>query len=163
MLLRSIPRLLSCQFGRKYHSMASPLPKLAVFEAISNHEPRSTAIVHASSGQRFVYGELLRDVADASSKLLQSVSDNNLDGQRVAFLTENSYDYVGMIVYVALDNSSQHTKRERQSRFFQFLVAMPLPYPLRPVSPPVNCDTSSKTARHPFSSHPPRMKRKPKD
>ena len=98
MLLRStIPRLLSCQFGRKYHYMASPLPKLAIFEAISNHEPRSTAIVHARSGRRFAYGELLRDVADASNKLLHSVTDNNLDGQRIAFLTENSYDYVGMV------------------------------------------------------------------
>lgn len=88
--------------------MASPLPKLAIFEAISNHEPRSTAVVHASSGRRFAYGELLRDVADASNKLLQSVSDNNLDGQRVAFLTENSYDYVGMIFNVALDDSPAH-------------------------------------------------------
>lgn len=88
--------------------MASPLPKLAIFEAISNHEPRSTAVVHASSGRRFAYGELLRDVADASKKLLQSVSDNNLDGQRVAFLTENSYDYVGMIFNVALDDSPAH-------------------------------------------------------
>lgn len=77
--------------------MASPLPKLAIFEAISNHEPRSTAIVHARSGRRFAYGELLRDVADASNKLLHSVTDNNLDGQRIAFLTENSYDYVGMV------------------------------------------------------------------
>lgn len=88
--------------------MASPLPKLAIFEAISNHEPRSTAVVHVSSGRRFAYGELLRDVADASNKLLQSVSDNNLDGQRVAFLTENSYDYVGMIFNVALDDSPAH-------------------------------------------------------
>lgn len=142
MLLQSIPRLLSCQLGRKYHSMASPLPNLAIFEAISNHEPRSTAIVHASSGQRFAYGELLRDVADARNKLLQSVTDNNLDGQRVAFLTENSYDYVGMIFYFALDDSSQHTKCEKKSHFFQFLVAMPLPYPLRPASPPVNWVTS---------------------
>lgn len=93
--------------------MASPLPNLAIFEAIASHEPRSTAIVHASSGRRFAYGELLRDVADASNKLLQSVTpDNNLDGQRVAFLTENSYDYVGMIFYFALGDSSQHTKRE---------------------------------------------------
>lgn len=89
--------------------MASPLPKLSIFEAIATHEPRSTAIVHATSGRRFGYGELLRDVAAASSKLLQSVSDNKLDGQRVAFLTENSYDYVGMIVRVVLDNPSQHT------------------------------------------------------
>lgn len=86
--------------------MASPLPNLAIFEAISNHEPQSTAIVHASSGRRFAYGELLRDVADARNKLLQAVTDNNLDGQRVAFLTENSYDYVGMIFYFALDDSS---------------------------------------------------------
>lgn len=123
--------------------MASPLPNLAIFEAISNHEPRSTAIVHASSGRRFAYGELLRDVADASNKLLQSVTGNKLDGQRVAFLTENSYDYVGMHLLLRLGRTPHSTLNvKKKSHFFQFLGAMPLPYPLRPASPPVNWVTS---------------------
>ena len=75
--------------------MASTLPKLPVFEAIINHDPKSTAIVHCTSGRRFTYGELLKDVADARDQLRRSAGGQSLDGQRVAFLVENSYDYVG--------------------------------------------------------------------
>lgn len=75
--------------------MASSLPKLPVFEAIAKHDPESTAVIHATSGRRFNYGQLLRDVADARDKLRQSAGGQSTDGQRVAFLVENSYDYVG--------------------------------------------------------------------
>lgn len=76
--------------------MASSLPKLPVLEAISRHDPQSIAVVHSRSGRRFAYGELLKDVADASFKLRQSSGRTNLDGHRIAFLVENGYDYVGM-------------------------------------------------------------------
>lgn len=76
--------------------MASTLPKLPVLEAISRHDPRSIAVIHSRSGRSFAYGELLKDVADASIKLRQSAGRTNLDGYRIAFLVENSYDYVGM-------------------------------------------------------------------
>ncbi|KAL8717018.1 MAG: hypothetical protein Q9225_005706 [Loekoesia sp. 1 TL-2023] len=75
--------------------MASILPKLPVFEAIANHDPRSTAVVHCASGRRFTYGQLLNDVADSRDKLRQSAAGQRMDGQRIAFLVENSYDYVG--------------------------------------------------------------------
>ncbi|KAL8903033.1 MAG: hypothetical protein Q9171_007535, partial [Xanthocarpia ochracea] len=75
--------------------MASTLPRLPVFEAISKHDPESTVVIHAKSGRRFTYGQLLRDVADTRDKLRQSVGEQSTDGQRVAFLVENSYDYVG--------------------------------------------------------------------
>ncbi|KAL8647684.1 MAG: hypothetical protein Q9226_006333 [Calogaya cf. arnoldii] len=75
--------------------MASTLPKLPVFEAIAKHDPESTAIIHSISGRRFTYGQLLRDVAGARDKLQQSAGGQSTDGQRVAFLVENSYDYVG--------------------------------------------------------------------
>ena len=75
--------------------MASTLPRLPVFEAISKHDPESTAVIHSKSGRRFTYGQLLRDVADARNKLRQSAGEHSTDGQRVAFLVENSYDYVG--------------------------------------------------------------------
>lgn len=75
--------------------MASTLPKLPVFEAIAGHDPNSTAVIHCKSGRRFTYGQLLNDVADARDKLRQSAAGHSTDGQRIAFLVENSYDYVG--------------------------------------------------------------------
>lgn len=75
--------------------MASTLPKLPVFEAIAGHDPKSTAVIHSTSGRRFTYGGLLKDVAEARDKLRQAAGETSMDGQRVAFLVENGYDYVG--------------------------------------------------------------------
>jgi malonyl-CoA/methylmalonyl-CoA synthetase len=75
--------------------MASTLPRLPIFEAIAKHRPESTAIVHSVSQRTFTYGQLLRDVADAKEKLRENTDGQALDGQRVAFLIDNSYDYVG--------------------------------------------------------------------
>ena len=75
--------------------MASTLPKLPVFEAIAGHDPQSTAVIHSVSGRRFTYGGLLKDVAEARDRLRQAAGDTNMDGERVAFLVENGYDYVG--------------------------------------------------------------------
>jgi hypothetical protein len=74
--------------------MASTLPKSPIFEAIASHDPQSTVVIHSSSGRRFTYGELLRDVAEAKDKLLQN-AEGPIKGARIAFLVENSYDYVG--------------------------------------------------------------------
>ena len=79
------------QFSR----MASTLPKLPVFEAIASHDPESTAVIHSKSGRRFTYGELLRDIADARNSIYHSAGEQRMDGERVAFLVENGYDYVG--------------------------------------------------------------------
>lgn len=75
--------------------MASSLPRLPVFEAIARHDPDSTAVVHSVSGRRFTYGELLGDVAEAKDRLVKGAGGKPMDGHRVAFLVENSYDYVG--------------------------------------------------------------------
>ncbi|KAL8635632.1 MAG: hypothetical protein Q9228_006894 [Teloschistes exilis] len=80
--------------------MASTLPKLPIFEAISRHDPESTAVVHCASGRRFTYGQLLKDVAEARDKLRQSAAGKSMDGQRIAFLVENSYDYVVTLLSV---------------------------------------------------------------
>lgn len=74
--------------------MAS-LPSLPVFEAIANHDPTSTAVIHSASGRSFKYGSLLRDVAAAKDKLKETAGGKELSGERVAFLAENGYDYVG--------------------------------------------------------------------
>jgi hypothetical protein len=73
------------------------LPQLPLFEAIAAHDPKSTAVVHSASGRRFTYGELLGDIAEAKDRLLQEAGGNSIDGHRVAFLVENSYDYVGAL------------------------------------------------------------------
>ncbi|ROW07901.1 hypothetical protein VMCG_03512 [Cytospora schulzeri] len=74
--------------------MASTLPRLPVFEAISSHDPNSTAVVHTISQRTFKYGELLGDVCRMRNKLLEEAGKDDITGERVAFLVENSYDYV---------------------------------------------------------------------
>ncbi|KAL8646639.1 MAG: hypothetical protein Q9210_006021 [Variospora velana] len=85
--------------------MASTLPRLPVFEAIANHDPASTAVIHSKSGRRFTYGHLLKDVALSRDKLRQSAAGHPLDGERVAFLVENSYDYVVTLLSILGSNS----------------------------------------------------------
>ncbi|KAK4105702.1 acetyl-CoA synthetase-like protein [Parathielavia hyrcaniae] len=74
--------------------MFSTLPKLPVFEAIARHDPDSTAVIHSNSGRRFRYGELLGDVYKIRNRLYKAAGKDDIDGERIAFLVENSYDYV---------------------------------------------------------------------
>ena len=76
--------------------MASTLPRLPIFEAIAKHDPKSTAVVHSVSGRQFTYGELLKDVADAKDNLVKE-HGGSIKGERIAFLVENCYDYVGVL------------------------------------------------------------------
>lgn len=73
------------------------LPRTPLFEAISQHDPQSTAVVHSVSGRTFTYASLLQDVALAKQRLAQDAgrSEKGISGERIAFLIENSYDYVG--------------------------------------------------------------------
>ncbi|OTA04568.1 AMP-dependent synthetase and ligase [Trichoderma parareesei] len=76
---------------------AATLPRLPVFEAVARHDAASLAVVHSLSGRRFAYGQLLGDVRRARHRLLEARGrgqGEDLDGERVAFLVENSYDYV---------------------------------------------------------------------
>lgn len=75
--------------------MASTLPRLPIFEAIKSHDPESTAVIHSISGRRFSYGELVNDVAAAKHKLSENAGGKSAVGERIAFLVENGYDYVG--------------------------------------------------------------------
>ena len=76
--------------------MAS-IQRSALFEALQNHDSQSTSVVHSLSGRTFKYGSLLHDVAAAKERLLQQTGrdEKSIVGERVAFLAENSYDYVG--------------------------------------------------------------------
>lgn len=77
--------------------MASTLPRLPVFEAISGHDPHSTVVVHSASQRTFRYGELLGDVCRMRNRLLEAAGRDDIHGERIAFLVENSYDYVGKL------------------------------------------------------------------
>lgn len=75
--------------------LMSTLPRLPILEAVASHDPDSTAVVHSLSGRRFTYGELLGDVSRARDRLREAGGGRDLTGERIAFLIENSYDYVG--------------------------------------------------------------------
>jgi hypothetical protein len=71
------------------------LPKFPVFDAISRHDPQSTAISHCLSGRSFKYGELLPDVCRVRDQIHRAAGKPDIRGERIAFLIENGYDYVG--------------------------------------------------------------------
>lgn len=77
------------------YRMASTLPRLPIFEHLVKHDPSSTAIVHSLSQKSFTYGQLVGDVVRAKENLRNGANGKSLQGERVAFLIENSYDYVG--------------------------------------------------------------------
>lgn len=78
-------------------AMAAALQRSAFFEAIRTHDPKSTAVVNYDSGVAFTYGSLLRDVSRAKERLLQETGkdEGGIAGERIAFMVENGYDYVG--------------------------------------------------------------------
>lgn len=88
-------RTSAAKFGTRSLRMASTIPRLPVFEALQKHDPESTAVIHSVSGRSFKYGELLGDVCRTRNRLLEAAGKSDIGGERVAFLVENSYDYVG--------------------------------------------------------------------
>lgn len=68
----------------------------AFLEAIQKHEPLSTAVVNHDDGTSFSYRTLLHDIAYAKERLICSSGKGSVASDRVAFLVENGYDYVGM-------------------------------------------------------------------
>ncbi|SMQ50533.1 unnamed protein product [Zymoseptoria tritici ST99CH_3D7] len=83
------------------------LHRSAFLEAIQQHDPQSTAVVHCLSGRSFKYGSLLQDVAAAKEKLLKASGkqDGGIDGERVAFLVENGYDYIVTLLSIMASNA----------------------------------------------------------
>ncbi|PWY78074.1 putative AMP-binding enzyme [Aspergillus sclerotioniger CBS 115572] len=74
----------------------SSLPNLPLFRALQNHDQSNLAVVHSASARSFTYGNLVADVLQAKERLIGSAGgkQDGLSGERVAFLAENSYDYV---------------------------------------------------------------------
>ena len=77
--------------------MASTLPRTPIFDAVAKHNPKSPAIIHSASDRTFTYGSLLHDVAAAKDTLTEVADGKSLQGERIAFLAENGYDYVGAV------------------------------------------------------------------
>ena len=73
-------------------STSSPVP---ILQTIRSHDPSSTAVVHCPSGKQFTYGQLFGDVCHERKVLQKSEDGARLKGERIAFIVENSYDYVG--------------------------------------------------------------------
>ncbi|KAH0363568.1 acetyl-CoA synthetase-like protein, partial [Aureobasidium melanogenum] len=83
------------------------LPRTPLFEAIKSHDPESSAVIHSLSGRQFSYGSLLKDVAIAKQRLANDAGRNAeaLQGERIAFLVENSYDYVVTLLAILGTNA----------------------------------------------------------
>ena len=84
--------------------MAIGLQRSTFFEALRKHESSSTAIVNHGCDATYEYDQLLRDVAGTKDQLIQMKlgSGSSIAGQRIAFLVENGYDYVGTHIPVRL-------------------------------------------------------------
>ncbi|KAF3385317.1 Acyl-CoA synthetase family member 3 [Penicillium rolfsii] len=78
------------------------LPDTPIFRAIKDHDPASLAVVHSLSGRSFTYGNLSADVLRAKEDLQRKVAQTTgkLSGERIAFIAENSYDYVVMLLAI---------------------------------------------------------------
>ncbi|KAK5110273.1 hypothetical protein LTR62_006126 [Meristemomyces frigidus] len=87
--------------------MVAALQRSAFIDAISKHDPNSTAVVHSLSGRSFKYGSLLQDVASAKERLLQTTGkdESSIVGERIAFLVENGYDYVVTLLSCLASNA----------------------------------------------------------
>ncbi|KAI0976941.1 hypothetical protein F4678DRAFT_129558 [Xylaria arbuscula] len=80
--------------GSRRMASTLALPKFPIFDAISRHDPNSTVVAHCVSGRSFKYGELLPDVCRARDQIYAAAGSTDIRGERIAFLVENSYDYV---------------------------------------------------------------------
>ncbi|KAJ6018248.1 AMP-dependent synthetase/ligase [Penicillium sp. IBT 35674x] len=76
-----------------HRKLLSTLPNIAIFRALQKHDPSSLAVLHSASTRSFTYGNLIGDVLRAKDDLERKAS-GKLAGERIAFLAENSYDYV---------------------------------------------------------------------
>ncbi|KAF4549827.1 AMP-binding enzyme-like protein 5 [Elsinoe fawcettii] len=74
----------------------STLPRYPIFEALTKHDPESTAVVHSVSGRTYTYGQLVGDISSKAKQIAADAGRNEgeLKGERVALLIENGYDYV---------------------------------------------------------------------
>ncbi|EGE00753.1 hypothetical protein TESG_08046, partial [Trichophyton tonsurans CBS 112818] len=97
----TIPWLKWKGYRAQHMRLFSSLPNLPLLHPLASHDQLSTSVVHSTSGRTFTYGNLLGDVISAQDKLKTIGGRHSrlldLQGKPVAFLAENSYDYVGTV------------------------------------------------------------------
>lgn len=76
--------------------MAITLQRSAFVEAIRKHDQSSIAVVESESGESFSYDTLLKSIAGAKELLLSKTGKDDISGERVAFMVESGFQYVGM-------------------------------------------------------------------
>lgn len=76
--------------------LATALQRSSFIEAIQKHDPSSLAILENDSGASFSYGTLLNSIAHAKDELLCKAGRADISGERIAFMVESGYEYVGM-------------------------------------------------------------------
>lgn len=75
---------------------ATTLQRSSFLEAIQKHEPASLAVLENDSGASFSYGTLIKSIAHAKDQLLSKAGRTDVSGERIAFMVESGYEYVGM-------------------------------------------------------------------
>lgn len=104
-ILRALPRsartLRRTPFNHHHRSL-STLPNVPLFHAFQSHNPSNTAVVHTANANDYSYGNLVTDIIRSGDRLRQifpenATGKNPIRGERVAFLVENGYDYVGTV------------------------------------------------------------------
>jgi hypothetical protein len=75
--------------------MSANIHRTPLLKALYEQDASSIAIIDQSSGAAFSYGLLIHDITRARYGLLKSVGDKPLAGERIGFIVENGYGYVG--------------------------------------------------------------------
>ncbi|KXT04283.1 hypothetical protein AC578_7942 [Pseudocercospora eumusae] len=103
----SLTRLFTTTTTTMTRGQLATLQKTAFTEAIQKHDPNTTAVVHSLSGRTFKYGSLLQDIALRKEQILSETgkSEDSIAGERIAFLVENSYDYVVTLLTCLASNA----------------------------------------------------------
>lgn len=78
--------------------MSASLHRTPLLKVLNEQDVSSVAVVNHSTGTAFSYGSLLRDVARARDALLKSYDHKSLAGERIGFIVENGYSFVGTIM-----------------------------------------------------------------
>ncbi|KAI4753507.1 acetyl-CoA synthetase-like protein [Aureobasidium sp. EXF-3400] len=85
--------------------MAVKHPRSVLFEALRAHDQGSIAIVDSASGKCVTYASLLKDVSSFKHQLLRDVGRDDIFGERVAFIVENSYNYTVTLLAIIACNA----------------------------------------------------------
>ncbi|PYH94161.1 acetyl-CoA synthetase-like protein [Aspergillus ellipticus CBS 707.79] len=100
---RSCPhRIPSLVARRSIAAVAGKFHHIPLFQALHNHK-KSNFAVHDSGGLSFTYGNLVGDMLRMRERLTAS-NPPHQPGQRVAFMAENGYDYVVMLLGIFASN-----------------------------------------------------------